>query len=335
MVGMVPALVSAALLILFDRQTSDIGAVRLEEMTRVRPFEYPVLARLLYLGERALSGSILGISLINVGVGVAGAVAMALLLRRMGADYSLWVAAPLLVLAGQNWDVITALTIALAMWAWLRGADVDAGVWVGIGTAFKIVPIVLLVPMLALGGWRRTLRAAGPAAVLWIAVNLPSVLRNPTAWTFPYKFASERTDVRGTLWAALPLRGGALNMASLVLLALCLGAVFVAAARRRLTFAPACALAILAFIGTNKVWQPHYVLWALPALAICAVGHRWVRGLEWASLLYFADIWRRQPQAFYTEGLWIVGSLRFVALLAVAVAVVLGSLHKSRVPADL
>jgi uncharacterized membrane protein len=312
----------AALLILVKPALSDIGAVRHHELTHGRPFEYPVLARLAYLCERAISGSVFGISVVNVVVAVVAAVVVTRVVRGAGGDASLWAGAPLLVLVGQNWDAVVALAIALAIRAWQRGDDFYAGLFVGLGAAFKIVPIVLLVPMFATGGHRRAMKAAGPAAAILVVSNAVLLVRGVSAWWFPYEFASSRTDWRATIWAALPLRGGALNVASGVLLMGALAAVVWGVRRLRWTFPTAAALSILAFMATNKVWQPHYFLWALPALALAGVPRAPVRAMEWASLALFVDLWRNHPLDHYGLGLWVTGSLRLVALAVLVVAVV-------------
>jgi uncharacterized membrane protein len=302
---------------------SDISLVRHEELVHRRPFEYPALARAVYLAERSVSGSLFGIAIVNLVAMLLVAAAVGWVLREAGADSALWVGAPILVLAGQNWDVLTALSIALALRAWLRGDDWWAGVWVGLGAAFKIVPAVLLVPMCAAGGARRSARAALAATVVVLAVNLPLVLRNATAWWYPYRFANRRSDTKGTIWEVLPLHGHVLGTASAVLLLVLLGLIAIAAVRDRLPIAHASALAILAFIVANKVWQPHYVIWLLPAAAFAFRDRRWVRALEWSSLAWYWVLWRTSNPSHPIGALaWSVGSLRLACLVACAAAIV-------------
>ena len=320
--GIVITTTCALALIIFNDKVSDIGYLRSEELRHVQPFEYPALARPLYLLERAVSGSILGISLVNVVVCTIGALLMVVVLRDTGADVTLWVGAPLLVLAGQNWDVLTALTIALMLRAWQRGEDLPCGLWLGIGTAFKLVPAVLLVPLLATRQYRRVASVATVAAAVFATCNLPLALRSHSAWWYPYRYAQQRTDIRGALWSGLPVRGEALNIASGLALIACLVVIYVLTVRARMDFRTACVLTILAFIVTNKVWQPHYVLWALPVLAIAEVPHRPVRALEWTSLLFFAAVWRKHSAVHNAAFMWTTGCLRLVAVGILTVVVV-------------
>ena len=320
--GIVPALACSLALIVVNDKVSDIGYLRSEELRHVQPFEYPALARPLYLLERAVSGSILGISLVNVAVCTIGALLMVGVLRDMDADAGLWIGAPLLVLTGQNWDVLTALTIALTLRAWQRGEDLQSGIWLGLGTAFKLVPAVLLVPLLATKQYRRVASVAGVAAAVFAVSNLPLFLRNRSAWWYPYKFAQQRTDIRGAVWSGLPVRGEALNIASGLALIACLVVIYVVAVRGWIDFRTACVLSILAFIVTNKVWQPHYVLWVLPVLAIAEIPHRPVRALEWTSLLFFAALWRKHPAVHNAAFMWTTGGLRLVAVGILIVVVV-------------
>jgi len=321
--GIFPALACSLALIVVNDKVSDIGYVRSEELRHVQPFEYPALARPLYLLERAVSGSILGISLVNVVICTVGALLMVIVLKDMGADASLWIGAPMLVLTGQNWDVLTALTIALTLRAWQRGDDIQSGLWLGIGTAFKLVPGVLLVPLLATRQYRRVAVVAAAAAAVFVASNLPLVLRNRSAWWYPYKFAQQRTDIRGAMWSGLPVRGEALSIASALALIACLVVIYASTVRGWIDFRTACVLSILTFIVTNKVWQPHYVLWALPVLAIARIPHRPVRALEWTSLLFFAALWRKHPAVHNAAFMWTTGGLRLIAAGVLIVVVVL------------
>jgi uncharacterized membrane protein len=311
----------AGLLVAAHSEISDTVLVRSEELARSHPFEYPALARVLYLGERAVSGSQLGIALVNAVLMIALALVVREVLRAGGADVAIWSTAPILVLAGQNWDVLTVLFIALALVAWRRGEDTRAGLWLGLGTAFKLVPGVLLVPMLA-ADRRRGARTTIVAVATVVVANAPLVLRNASAWWYPYHFASVRTDTRGTVWAALPLSRSAVNALSSAVLVAGLLAVFVVVARRRLSFERGAVLAVLAFVAANKVWQPHYVLWLLPVVALAAVDRRAIQPAQWVSLAWFVLLWSSAAWTTSGPALWLAGTA-WLGALAVLVAVTL------------
>src|SRR5436190_21196193 len=102
------------ILIVRAPQISDIALIWIRGRG-VAVFEYPALARVLYLMERAIADSRLGIALVNAAVGVAAATIILGLLRNSDARDSLCMAAPTLMLVTQNVEDITALFILLAM----------------------------------------------------------------------------------------------------------------------------------------------------------------------------------------------------------------------------
>ena len=171
-------------------------------------------------------------------------------------------------------------------------------------------------------GWFRTLAAT---AAVWLAINIPYVLIDPAGFRFPYQFALGRQDVQGTIWAVVGLSGELAAVASLITLGAACLATAVAIWRGRITPESGCALALLAFLGTSKLWQPHYLLWALAALALTDVPVLSVRCLEVANLAYFFVLWRQLPPD--SEALWLrpVGAVRLACLIWTAVAVVRSS----------
>jgi len=160
---------------------------------------------------------------------------------------------------------------------------------------------------------------------VWLAINIPYVLIDPAGFRFPYQFALGRQDVQGTIWAVVGLSGELAAVASLITLGGACLATAVAIWRGRITPESGCALALLAFLGASKLWQPHYLLWALAALALTDVPVLSVRCLEVANLAYFFVLWRQLPPD--SEALWLspVGAVRLACLIWTAVAVVRSS----------
>ena len=79
--------------------------------------------------------------------------------RRRPYDAALFALSPLLVFhAFSNWDLLAMAFASCALWAWAREKPVAAGVLIGLGTAAKLYPVFLLVPILILawrtGRWR-------------------------------------------------------------------------------------------------------------------------------------------------------------------------------------
>ena len=210
---------------------------------------------------------------------------------------------PLLIVhAFTNWDLLAIGITAGAMLAWARKKPVLAGALLGLGTAAKLYPILLLGPLLILclragkmGAW---VRAAIAAAVVWLVINVPVMLAYPQGWYEFIRLNSERppeydswyfiyaTLTRSKIWDAAPGADSPtlVNLLSLALFAIaCAGDRLARACppQRRPRFAQLAFLVIAAFLLTNKVWSPQYSLWLLP-LAVLALP-RWRPLLLWQA----------------------------------------------------
>jgi uncharacterized membrane protein len=307
-------LLCSVLLVGLAVQTSDIATIRQRELSGDTRFEYPVLARALYLLEREVAGTPTGIALVNAGLGIAAAVGVTWLISRRGGSASLWMASPTLMLVGVNVDAITALSILLALQSWKNGHVAGAGVCIGLGAAFKLAPFVLLFPLLGASDWRGAARLLLAATVCWLAVNVPYALAYPDAWSFPYTFASLRHDGLGTIWAALDLDVRATNIASTLTLVVLGASIAVAVRFRKIHVETGAAVALLALLVTSKIWQPHYLLWALPALTLAGAPNRPVRVMEVANLACFFVLWRQLPTETAALWLWAFCAARLAAL---------------------
>jgi len=176
-----------------------------------------------------------------------------------------------------NWDLFAVALTAAAMWAWSRGRPVWFGILLGLGTAAKFYPFLLLGPLLIvclrgrrLGSW---LAATLAAATSWVLINAPIYLLAKDEWLSFWKFNDERESDYGSIWYVMKLAKHELtdvNQVSLVLFVMmCVGiAVLGLAAPRRPRFAQVAFLTIAAFLLVNKVYSPQYVLWLLPLVAL-------------------------------------------------------------------
>ncbi len=232
------------------------------------------------------------------------AVCVSLTHRRRPWDALLVALAPALALnATINWDLLAVSLTAVGMLLWARGRPLGAGVLIGLATAAKLYPVLLLGPLLVLcwraGRWRAFGAALGGAALSWICVNLPVMLGAPQGWSKFYTFSQERPVDFGSFWLLLTQRTGisleseTVNAWAIVLmLAGCAGiAALTFLAPRRPRFAQLAFLVLALFVLTNKVYSPQYVLWLIP-LAVLA-RPRWRDFLIWQAgeVLYFAGIW--------------------------------------------
>ncbi len=250
---------------------------------------------------------------------------------------ALWFAlAPGVILTAYiNWDLLCgALTLA-GLFAWSRRRPLLAGVLLGLAVATKFYPLVLFGALFVLTLrtrlWRPFLTALGGAAGAWLLVNLPIALLAFDGWKRFYVFSEERPADWGSLWYFFqnknwPILGDpelldTLGVVSLALL--CTGiAVLGLAAPRRPRLAQLCFLVVGAFLLTNKVWSPQFVLWLVP-LAVLARPNRGPLVLwQLAEIWYFLAIWlylvALSPEQ---EALGISAGTYFTAVWARALAV--------------
>ena len=118
----------------------------------------------------------------------------------------------------------------------------------------------------------------------------------PEAWRSFWEFNADRSGDLGSIWYVFSLAGNPvpnLNLVSAGLFALgCLGiAALIIFAPRRPRFGAMAFLVIAAFLLTNKVYSPQYVLWLLPFVILARP--RWRDWLVFTAgeLIYFVAIW--------------------------------------------
>jgi uncharacterized membrane protein len=215
--------------------------------------------------------------------------------------------APALILAAYiNWDLMAmALTMA-ALAAWAARRPVPAGLLLGLAVATKFYPVICLVPLFVLclraGRLRQFWLTTGAAAGAWLAVNLPIAIAAPSGWATFYIFNADRGADWGSVWYFFqtehwPVLGGlsipTINVLSAaLLLAACVGVAALAlAAPRRPRLPQLIFLLTAAFLLTNKVWSPQYVVWLVPLVVLARP--RLGGYLLWqaAEVGYFYAIW--------------------------------------------
>ncbi len=233
-------------------------------------------------------------------------------------DAAMVALAPIVVLDGFiNWDLAAVALTCLALLAWSRHRPLLAGVLIGLGTATKLYPVLVLVALLPLCARAGRLRAFGlsvaGAAGAIVAVYVPVALwlsrsypfpdatcansHSLPAWRFFFSLSQTRGEDWGSPWLALRyLRGHALDRnvpcgTSPLLLNLVSATCFVGIvamvyalvmlARTRPRLPQIAFLLVAGFILVNKVDSPQYCLWLLPLAVLSRP--RWGPLLVWQA----------------------------------------------------
>ena len=215
--------------------------------------------------------------------------------------------APGLILSAfVNWDLIAMALAALGLAAWAAKRGVLAGVLFGLAVATKFYPLVLFGPLVLLclraGRMRDFWVTFSSAAVAWLAANVPVMIVAPAGWATFYEFSRTRPADWGSIWYlfehfGVPVLGrtsvATLNLMSAAAFGVACAAIVVLAlaAPRRPRLPQLCFLVLAAFLMTNKVWSPQYVIWLVP-LAVLARPRFWPYALwQLAEVGYFFGIW--------------------------------------------
>lgn len=230
-------------------------------------------------------------------------------------DAMMFALAPVIVIDGFiNWDLAAVALTCLGMLAWSRRHPVVAGTLLGVGTATKLYPVLVLIVLGALclraarlkQWWAAVGGAVGGFVLAYVPVWLLSrsfpfpdascpTHHSLPAWLFFYKFSEIRGADWGSPWlAARNISGSSLDGSlgcgqtpSILNLGVTLATLFVVsavallavAARRRPRVAQVAFLLVAGFVLVNKVDSPQYCLWLLP-LAVLALP-RWGPILVW------------------------------------------------------
>ena len=218
-------------------------------------------------------------------------------------DAAMVAVAPALILTSTiNWDMWAVALMSLAMLAWAKKYPAVAGLLLGLAAAYKFYPFLVLGPLLVLCVRAGRVRAFGVVllgtAVTWLAANIPIMVANFDGWARFYELSRDRGADFGSVWLVLAGLGvdlpvNQLNVWGTVVFAcLCLAiALLGLMAARRPRLAQLAFLTVAAFLLTNKVYSPQYVLWLLPLAALARP--RWRDFIWWqaAEVTYFLAVW--------------------------------------------
>jgi uncharacterized membrane protein len=218
-------------------------------------------------------------------------------------DAALVALAPGLALVGTiNWDLYAVALLSVGMLMWARARPMAAGVLIGLAVAAKFYPLFVLGPLLLLclraGRMREYGATVAAAAAAWAVVNVPVMLADFDGWAKFYRLSRERGAGFSSIWFVLDQQGhgvpgGTLNtVAGGLFVASCAAiAVLALTAERRPRLPQLVFLVVAAFLLTNKVYSPQYLLWLLPLAALARP--RWRDVLVWQAgeIVHFVGIW--------------------------------------------
>jgi uncharacterized membrane protein len=264
--------------------------------------EYPVLTMYFMRVAGWISGDDpSGFFWVNAILLSACAAAAAACLYLIDARRALWFAlAPSLALqAFVNWDLLAVGLTSAALLAFVRRRDGWSGVLIGLGTAAKLSPGLLLLPFAAerLRGRQpdRAILLWWSAAAAWLAMNVPFAAAGLAGWWEFFRFSGARGADWDSGWFLLCRHlsvcpsTGTINASSIALL-LAFGSWIWLSKRRREPGFPRWQLVfplLVVFLLLGKVYSPQFSLWLLPWLVLVLPGPRRFLAFEAADVAVF------------------------------------------------
>ncbi|WP_181954191.1 glycosyltransferase family 87 protein [Kocuria coralli] len=335
--------------------------------------EYPVLQSVIATVTGVFSWAITPVTSVHVAQGIyfdVNAVTIAALWAVTVLVASKMIASPRVLLALAlapavaataliNWDLWVVCVTVVALYFLRRERWVPAGVFLGLGTALKLWPFVLLGAVIVLGIRRRELRPVVTTAVslvaTWLVVNVPFYLWDREQWGYFWGFSSDRSAGFSSIYhvwdvAIGPALGyGELGAGTINVIAyggfavLCAGILALGLlARREPSIEQLSLLIVAAFVLTNKVYSPQFVLWLVPLVLLARP--RVVEFLIWQAIEVFhwvaifswlnAVSWSDESLPAWTTT-YVIAVLAHVVAVAGICALVIRDVLSGRAPRDL
>lgn len=245
-----------------------------------------------------------------------------------------------------NWDMLVLACTALACLMWSRKHVAWAGVFLGLGIAAKLYPVLLLFPLAILclraGRMRHYAITVVAAVVAWLAVNVPWFVASPSGWLNFWTFNVDRNSDLGSFWLLLDATGHSVThvnrwIAVLMFLgAIGLAGLFLAAPRRPRVGQGFWLITVL-FLVLNKVYSPQYVLWLLPLLVLARPKPAAWLAFGFAEWCYFAAVWGYLGGDFsdangQVEIYWLAIVLRIAVEVWISATVIFDIWHPEQDP---
>jgi uncharacterized membrane protein len=147
--------------------------------------------------------------------------------------------------------------------------------------------------------WRPTLNMIAATFLTFFVVNILFAISNFEGWIHFYTFNFGRSIDFGSFWYAITQIGlptipnNLLNFASTAIFILLLVgiAILVKKAPNSPNIAQISFLILAAFVVTNKVYSPQYVLWLVPLAVLARPNWRDFLIWQFGEIVYFIGIW--------------------------------------------
>ncbi|MDO4253573.1 MAG: glycosyltransferase 87 family protein [Kocuria sp.] len=257
-----------------------------------------------------------------------------------------------------NWDLWPVLASVAALWFFRKEQWVWGGIMLGIGTALKLWPFVMLGAVIVIGIRQRHLipavKATVAAVVTWLAINMPFYLLDPQQWKYFWGFSSERGAGYSSIYhvwnvvvvpalSGEPLSPDVINLIAYGGFALCclviLGLGFLAP--KPPTLEQLSLLIVAAFVVTNKVYSPQFVLWLVPLVILARpkIGQfliwQVVEVFHWFVIFRWLHVMIREPglQQFWTSVYGVAVFLHVLAVVLICTATVI-DIMRGRAPSN-
>jgi len=197
-----------------------------------------------------------------------------------------WVLAPSFIFYSLlNFDLPAVFFCLLAVYSHLQRREDLSAVSLGLGTAVKFFPILLLPLFLFEKKIRDSTRYCLVASVSWLLVNLPFMLLNFDAWLFPYIWQATREPTRdGACYLIYHFLGDtAASLFFPILYASTILWLKVHVTRHRketsvktppsktAKVAGISVPLLASFLIANRIFSPQYILWVLPFLVFTSI----------------------------------------------------------------
>jgi len=189
-----------------------------------------------------------------------------------------WVLAPSFIFYSLlNFDLPAIFFCLLAVYFHLRRREDLSAVSLGLGTAVKFFPILLLPLFLFEKKIRDSARYSVIVGGSWLLVNLPFMLLNFDAWLFPYLWQTTREPTRdGACYLIYSTLGDtAATLFFPILYALTILRLRLCISRHRTEIsvkkvAGVSVPLLTSFLIANRIFSPQYILWVLPFLVFAS-----------------------------------------------------------------